>query len=96
MLCIYYLDGLAILPADSIQLDEDRSSLNNSSSDALEKESSRAPAAVPAAISGACCPGLQAKTAVLLISSSLFTILFFSRKSDLELRYYGNLLVFIT
>ena len=77
MLRIHYLDGLEILPADSIQLDEeDRSSLNNSSSDALEKESSRAPAAVPAAIIGACCPGLQAKTAVLLISSSLFTILF--------------------
>jgi len=37
---------------------------NSSSSVALENEASRAPATVPVAIIGKCCPGLQAKVAV--------------------------------
>lgn len=75
--CFSYLEALVILPAGTMLFEFVKSSLNNSSSDVFEKESSKAPAAVPAAISGACCPGLQAKTAVLLISLNLFTISFF-------------------
>jgi hypothetical protein len=83
-----YLEALEILPAGTMLFEFVKSSLNNSSSDAFEKESSKAPAAVPAAISGACCPGLQANKAVLLISLNLFTIFYFEI-------YYSKNLVYV-